>query len=113
MTDSEFTIKQGSIGASLDVTLLNDDGTPVDLTDADAVTLVLRPEESADEVWSKAALFRGDRTSGQIRYVWASADTVDAGTFFGEFAVHFTAGPITYPVDGYLLIEIEPNLVDG
>src|SRR5213079_3663850 len=113
MANTDFSIKQGSSGLSLDVTLLNDDDTPVDLTDATSVDFIVRPEESETASFTKAAIVVDPPTDGNIRYVWAVGDTDAAGTFYGEFTVNFPSGPVSYPADGYLVINIEPNLTEG
>lgn len=109
----DFAIKQGTSGSSLDVTVYNDDDSPVDFTDADAVTFTLRAEDSETETFSKAGLVLGDPTKGNLRYVWAAGDTDTPGTYYAEFAVHFPAGTIIYPGDGPLIVTVVPNLSQG
>lgn len=104
-----FYIKQNDTSPSLQATLLDGDGTAVDLTGA-TVTFHLRPEAGGSAVVDASATVV-TAASGIVRYDWIAADTATAGAFHGEFEVTYSDSSVgTFPNDDYIAVEITDDI---
>lgn len=65
----------GDIGYLFTVTITNDAGTALDISDAS--TLQMRFKSPAKTVTTQTAIFVTDGSNGQIQYTTASADDLD------------------------------------
>jgi hypothetical protein len=109
---ADFTIKTGDTYPPLGA-VLDDDGTPVDLTAADSVRLILKLESPSTVVEGAAAVTSA--AGGAVEYEWAAGDTDQAGEYQGEWEVTWDAGSTppsvqTFPNDGYFSVEILADL---
>jgi len=102
----DFTIKEGDTGPDLLVTLIDEDGDVVDISDytsckfrmADVYTNETKVDADATVV---------DASNGSVKYVWTTSDTDTPGEYRGEFYVDFDGTEkITFPNNGYISIMI-------
>jgi hypothetical protein len=106
-TMADFVIKQGSTGPAILDQLLNEDGSPVDLTGATAKFLL--SSEDSGRVGGEATVV--DARQGKVAYNWATEDTRFAGNYMGEWRITFPDGRVeTYPSDDYKRIRVKPAL---
>jgi len=99
---ADFYIKQGDTRPAIKAQLYND-SSEVDLTGATVRFIMGGVVDAAATVTSAL--------TGAVQYQWETADTVDAGSFEGEFEVTFSDGRIeTYPNNGYLDILITEQI---
>lgn len=109
-----FNIKRNDTLPVLKAQLLQSDGgTPIDLTAATSVSLVMKPVGAAptDPPTFKNACVVTDDALGQVEYRWAAADTADSGSYNGEFEVAWSGGAIqTLPLSDYFQIVVVSDL---
>lgn len=103
-------IKRGDQTPALLITL-TDAGTPVDLSAANGIRLIVRDgPDSGNPAIIDAALL-GRPTNGALTYQWAPQDTARAGRFKAEVEVTWSGGVRqTFPVSDYAEIVIVPDL---
>jgi hypothetical protein len=109
MSKLQFT--QGDTLAVPQITLEDADHNPIDLT---GLTVAFRMVE----YWTKALAVDDQpclilqnqnlATRGQVRYDWQPVDIATAGLFLAWFIVDNGAGTEHFPVNGSLLIKINP-----
>jgi hypothetical protein len=104
-----FTIKQNDTLPALVAVLKETDGTPIDLTTATGVQLVVKKADGTG-AWKKAAAFVTPRTEGKVQYNWVAADTSNSGTFNAEFEIAWPGGIQTVPNNNYFQIEVAEDL---
>lgn len=103
-------VKRGDLEPSISV-VLDDAGTPVDLTVATAVRFLMT--DAAGAVIVDRAMTKGNQTTdpGLVTMAWQAADTDAAGVFSGEVEVMWPGNrPQTFPGNGYLNILILADL---
>jgi hypothetical protein len=107
---ADFTLKQGDIRDEFVAVLTDKNGVAVDLTAAVEIKLKMRPVlGGAMKVDAVAAKFGPD--VGRVRYTWIAANVDTPGLYFAEFEVAWSGGaPQTFPQDGYLVVQIVPDL---
>lgn len=109
-----FTIKKGDtlpeINANLTTGPTAQSQSPVDLTTATIVILVIKPVAGGSATRLTGSV-NGTPTAGNVKYVWIAGDTATAGTFNAEWEITFAAGKIqTFPNDSYFQIVISDDL---
>jgi hypothetical protein len=110
---ADFAAKTGDRLPAITSTLTDDDGNPVDLTDA-GVMFVMRPLGDATPTVDGQGEVVPPDDAGQVRYWWAADDLADAGLYLAEWQVTFPdARQQTYPGDRQLVIEVVPSVEDG
>lgn len=104
------TIKQGDTWPALTAQLWEqENGLPLDLTEADAVHVWLRSETKAILTDPCEII---DAANGKVRYQFTAAETAEVGVYRVEWEVHFTPGvdgkarTRTVPNDDYLTLTI-------
>lgn len=108
-----FTIKQGDSAPNLRATLVNADTTPIDLTTAIGVSLIVKIKGAAD---TDPPYFDNpcditDALAGEVEYDWDIADTASIGEYNGEFEIDWGGGDLqTVPNDKYFDIIIVADL---
>lgn len=101
----QFTIKRGDTSPQLIYTL----SPSVNLVGASAVFNMSAIGGGA--VIDRVAASIEDSAAGVVGFAFTSAQTANAGTFWGEFEITYSDGKIeTYPNNGYLSINIKPDL---
>lgn len=110
-----FTIKKGDtlpdIQASLTSGVSAGAQSPVDLTTATSIILVLKSSQGGGAASRKTGSVVGTPTNGVVKYVWQVSDTATSGTFNAEWEVTFAAGKIqSFPNDSYFQIIIFDDL---
>lgn len=104
MPADPFTIKQGDTKPDLVRTLVNADGSAIDLTGA-TVQFHMKRRGGSLKV-DKAATVTDDEY-GEVTVEWEADDTDEAGTFRGEFEITLTGGEIvTVPNDGDMQVNV-------
>lgn len=100
-----FTIKQYNTIPSIEATLLDGAGIPVDLTGS-TVTFSMRSLDNAALVINGDAVFV-DATAGLVAYQWADGDTDFAGAYIGEFLViRPGGGKESFPNGDYIEVHV-------
>jgi hypothetical protein len=106
-----FYLKQHDLLPALRVRLL-DETTPVDLTNATSVKMLMKSRRSGLKVNAPMTI-DANRTLGVVSYAWQIGDTDTAGDYNAEFQVTWPTGkPQTFPARGHVIITIEKDL-DG
>jgi len=107
---ASFTIKRGDIGHVIEAILSNSlSGSLPDLTGC-TVTAILRHGKTWI-VQTAVCSIVGAPTDGRVRFITTSNHSALAGRLFIEWRVIAPGGnPTTYPSEGYLSIDISPDL---
>jgi hypothetical protein len=85
---NRITIKQNDLLPVLVATIINEDSTVVDLTNAVSVNFYLRNQYSGViKVNGTAGSFLAPRTAGQVQYTWIPGDTNTIGDYVAEFVI--------------------------
>lgn len=111
MGDAHY-MKQGTTRPTLQRTVVNEDGDPIDLTGNLGVLFTMARVPGQPKVTAAGAVL-GDPTLGRVEYAWTAADSDTPGDFEGFFAVTLAGGDVVSypPKDDYLLVRISPDLV--
>jgi hypothetical protein len=84
---------------------------PFDLSGATACTFSMTDKYGNYKIAGSTASILSS-SGGTIQYEWSSGDTNEAGKYRGEFQLFFDNGKrLTIPQQGFLNIEIPPDLV--
>ncbi len=105
-----FSIKQNDLEPPVRRRLISKEtGRAIDLSSCTAKFLM---SSSAGTVKvNYAAVIEDPATDGIVRYDWQSGDTSETGTFEAEFQITFPSSrPYTMPANGYIKIEIDPEI---
>ena len=102
-----FTMKQNDTRPNLPVQFFQADGTtPLDLTTATSVSIVIR-QKGQQAVKLKRAITITDAAGGEGEFDWQTGDTDTVGDFEYEFEILWNNGDIqTVPAFGYLELSI-------
>jgi hypothetical protein len=100
-----FPIKQGDLLPKLRVQL-KQDGLPIDLTLASAVTLRLRKAKTTGTLKVNAAMVVVDAVNGIVEYTWQGTDTDTVATYDAEVSITYVNGPRTVPSNGYFGVVV-------
>jgi 5-hydroxyisourate hydrolase-like protein (transthyretin family) len=105
-----FYIKQNDTRPEIAATLINADGTKVDLSGATVKFLMRKVNATAATVDASATVT--DATNGKVKYTWIAADTTTIGEYEGEFQVTYGGGGgiQTFPNNRYIEIEITDDI---
>jgi hypothetical protein len=103
-----FIIKQHDTLPRLQATLKEADGTPIDLTDATQVYLVVSHKDGTPGFKNPCTIIND--IGGIVQYDWESADTAVAGNYDGEFEVVWGTEIQTVPNDKYFDVMIVADL---
>lgn len=95
-SDHLFTIGQGDTLPVIRETLYNGDGTLLDLTNAAAVVLALKPLDTTVAVSSYTGSVYGAGTNGVAQYIWAAGNTATAGEYRRKWKITFASGDIVH-----------------
>ena len=101
-------IKRGDTRTAIRASLVEANGAAADLTGA-AVRFLAADLKGSPLVARAADVL--DATRGTVLFAWEPPETDKAGTYRAEFEVAYPDGRTqTYPNDGYITIEILPDL---
>lgn len=106
-----FSLKTGDSGPPLTVRFADEDNNPVAIDpNTDTVEFRMEDDEQNPVSLSNQAQI-DDGPEGVVSYPWATSDTEDPGTYFGEFVVTFNEGESderteTFPNAGFITISI-------
>lgn len=104
-----MSIKRGDQLPILASQLLDPDGVPADLTDC-TVVFNMRHDDGRQMV-TRGEVEVVNPSLGMVEYFWGPTDTQEVGAHNGEFEVTYPGDlRMTYPNDGYIRIDIDPDL---
>lgn len=110
-TQQTLKVKQGDLQLPVPLTLLDDAGAPVDLTEALSVKVNIRPVDAAAFTVTARPCNVDNAVAGEISFQWDTGDTSNPGLYLAELQVEWVSGePQTYPGTGFIEIYIEPDL---
>jgi hypothetical protein len=108
---ADFVIKQGDTGPAFAYTLVDDDGSTVNLTGASGLALTLRSHTQATPVTLTGTASIVNAAGGQVQFAFSAADTGAPGLYQATWNVTLSGGQVrTFPRTGYLWVSIEENL---
>ncbi len=108
MATTKFNMKQYDLLPKLRLELL-DGETPVDITNASEVRLLLKNRTVGLKI--DATMEKYDAELGQVEYTWEEGDTDTLGSFQGEVQVLWPGQlPQTFPAKGYFTINVNRDL---
>ncbi len=109
MPEPDFRIKEGDRLPSLAATLYDAEGVFDDLSLASGVMFKMVSEDGLTTVGPSAAVIV-DGLLGRVRYDWGASDTTTAKVYNAEFIITIAGKEQTFPVDGFMKIEVEADL---
>lgn len=108
--DPDYELTQGDADIAMTATLLGADGTSTNLSSATSIAFHLAII-GGGAVSPAGVVSIVNAAAGQVQYLWAVGDTVNACYLSGEFQVTFPGGKIvSYPTDPKLLIRINAQI---
>lgn len=103
-----FTIKQSDTSPSLQATLKDANGNPVNLN---GCTIRFHMKSLSGAVVVDQLMTIVNAAGGVVRYNWQPSDTDEAGTYYAEFEVTYSDLSIeTFPNTDNIAIVITPEL---
>lgn len=106
---ADFSIKAHDLLPSIQATLSNADGTPLDLTSAESVRFIMRATSGGVVVGAEAIVV--DPPSGVVRYDWSVGDTDTPGPHQAEWEILWPLGKKqTVPTLTYHSIDVLADL---
>ena len=104
----DVTLKRGDTRHAIRAVLKNTQGTPVNLTDC-SVSFHMAPLGRHPVINRRVDIH--DAENGEVWVVFAPGETDITGAYRAEFLVAYGDGrKETFPSDGYISIQILPNL---
>lgn len=101
-----FYLKAGDTAPTLEATLTDANGDPIDVTNADVDFQMSEPR--GGPVVIDAAMSKQDAANGVVAYSWTSGDTDSPGRYRAEIEVTYGDGSVeTFPNDDYHTILIQ------
>lgn len=110
-SEADFYIKEGDTSPEIQAQLLEDDGSPVDLTGS-AVSFKMK-EVGGDSLAVDASATIDDESEGRVSYSWSSGDTDAAGYYNAVFAVDYGStgsDDETFPNSQYIVVRVDEGL---
>jgi hypothetical protein len=106
---AKFFLKTHDTGKSIVATLLNSDGTPINLTGC-TVKVIVAAAVGTTAIVNRAVSVT-DATNGVVTYTPIAADVATAGTYMAEWEVTTGSGGVfTVPDPGYDTVQIDQDL---
>ena len=103
-----FTIKQNDTSPSVQATLKDYNGNPINLVGA-TDRFHMKSFEGTLKV--NRTMTITNAANGVVTYYWQSGDTATAGTYYAEFEVTYADLSVeTFPNSGSIAITITPEL---
>lgn len=106
---ADVVIKAGDTVPYLNETLEYSDQSPVDLN-GKTVALTMRSLTSTDPVTLTGTMTVVDESNGIVSYQFSSQDTSVPGNYLANIVVTAGSDTMTFPTDGYLWVEVQPNV---
>ena len=104
-----FNIKQNDTRPIISATLIDGDGSIVNLDGATVSFKMRQAGQTTAKVNASATV--ADAAKGKVTYTWSASDTDTVGDFEGEFQVTYAGGGIqTFPNNKYIEIEITDDI---
>lgn len=92
---ADFTIKRNDTAPAMAAQLTDTVGgvtTPIDLTAAVGVKLIMRLATAQTGTKVNAACSFVDKATGKVSYQWVTTDTDTEGVYYAEFQITWTDG---------------------
>lgn len=100
----EYIIKQNDTMPALEASLLNEDGSPINL-EMCGVHFHMSTRRGEIKIDRPAEIV--DAENGKVKVAWQEGDAEEAGLYKCEFEIVFTDSTIlTVPNDGYFLVRV-------
>jgi hypothetical protein len=107
---ADFTIVQGDTEPGFEEQFTYSNGDPVDLTEAE-IRFVMRSETDTEPVRLTGTITVTNAIEGKLLYAPSAADTANIGNYAANWHVTFAGGETqTFPTEGYLWVQVQPNL---
>lgn len=106
---ADAVIKAGDTVPYLNKTLEYSDQSPVDLN-GKTVTLTMRSLTSTVPLTLTGTMTVVDEAAGTVSYKFSSQDTSTPGNYLANFVVTAGSDTMTFPTNGYLWVEVQPNV---
>lgn len=109
-------MKAGDTAPMVRVTLLDEQGAPVDLLGASVRFVMATASEprtvAVDQEATNAQNTDGsDGSKGRVEYAWGEGDTETPGAYVAEFEVTYASGEVqTFPTEDYVDVTIYDDL---
>lgn len=106
-----MNIKKGDRLPAFAVTLVQADGSAIDLTNASTVRLYMRNLDTGTLKVNGVACVVENAAAGLVRYDWSAADTDTTGAYAAEFEITFVdSRKMTVPTRGALAVNVLENV---
>lgn len=107
---ADFIITQGDSQPIFAQQIIDSNNQPVNMTGASG-TLTLRSFTSPAAMTVTGTVTIFDPANGKIQWAPSTTDTAASGNLMGKWVITYANGQTqSYPTDGYLWIEIQPNV---
>lgn len=108
----EMTIKQGDLFPDVEITVLDENGLVVDVTEHTFTFSMRNARDPGTAVLTDRPAVILNAVQGLIAYAWSSPETdIAEGTYEGEFKATPPAGdPFKVPTVGYVTIYIQRKI---
>lgn len=108
--DIDYFLKQGNTDPSIQSTLTDASGDPIDLRNASGVEFQMR-HATHGFVAVDASADILDAVNGVVGYSWSDGDTDTTGLYYGEWVVTYSDGSVgSIPNDGFIQLYISPGV---
>jgi len=106
--DADYELKRGDTSPPLQTTLTVN-GSPQNLSNADTVTVTMKPLGGGEAVSGTAQVVSA--SDGVVAYHWNDGDTDSVGLYFAEWVVTYGNGrEQSFPNDEFDLLYIKDDL---
>jgi hypothetical protein len=107
VTISRFYLTAGDVGPPLDEQLVDQNGTPINLTGATVTFRMVEYFQKTFVAVNSLSAMILDAINGKVRYQWTTGDTATPGLYLAWFVVNWGGGPQHFPQDDSLIIKID------
>lgn len=110
--EADFYIKEGDTSPNIRVQLLDDDGTPAQLTQSSQVNFKMKAVGGQSFKIDSAATVT-DVGNAHVRYAWTGGDTDSTGYYNAVFEVDYNGDgnyDETFPNNQYIVVKIDEPL---
>lgn len=105
------TLKIGDTSPNLRVQLLDDSGSPENLSGDTATIVVKRSDSDSPVVDGTATVSSTNAERGIVEYDWSDGETDTAGVYDAEITITSGTETATYPNDSFFRVDIMEDLL--
>lgn len=108
---ANFSLKRNDTSPAIQSTLLDSNGSPVNLTEASVKFIMIDRKGIVKVNTSDNVSIVGDPKLGVVKYEWIAEDTDTKGDYQAEWEVTFSDTTIqSFPNADYIIIQIKRDL---